>query len=219
VTAHPLQLVGCGSGTAGALADGLLSRPHAGRPGLAGVDGRSGAGKTLLTGALDRELRRRGATTTVVHMDDLYAGWNGLVSSLPVLRDQVLKPLRAGRAGCFRQWDWHRGAPGAVTGVPASSVVLVEGVGALAAWPGAYDLRVWVQAPAEVRHRNAVARDGTDTRRHWDDWAAQEDVVFGEDRSAGPPWRVDAVVCVVGTAASRSRPGAVPTSAPDGDRG
>ena len=59
--------------TAGELAARLADRePRLGRTRLIALDGRSGAGKTWLAGLLAVPL-----DAPVIHLDDLYPGWNG----------------------------------------------------------------------------------------------------------------------------------------------
>jgi hypothetical protein len=161
---------------------------------LVGIDGRSGAGKTALALALGEALQASGTRVVVVHLDDMYAGWDGLAAALPRVREGVLAPLALGQPGRYTRWDWHRDTRAGTVVVPPAPVVVVEGVGAVAADPGAYDLRVWAHAPAAVRRRRALDRDGQTFASHWDRWAAQEDTVLGPDAGPVAPWPVDALV-------------------------
>ncbi|WP_432547064.1 nucleoside/nucleotide kinase family protein [Kineococcus sp. SYSU DK004] len=157
------------------------------RPWLVAVDGPSGAGKTVLAGALAAAL-----TAPLLHVEDLYPGWDGLAVSVPLLADGVLTPLAAGRPGRYRRWDWTADAPGAVVEVPPAPLLVVEGVGcgarAAARWVSRL---VWVQAPAGVRRERALARDGDVYAPHWERWAAQETRLFAAE---GTRERADVVV-------------------------
>lgn len=198
-----------GSSLVGALVDEVrerLARRTEGSTVLVGVDGRSGSGKTRLTQRLAAELSPE-PQVAVVHLDDLYPGWDGLAEALPVLCRDVVAPLRTrpARAASFRSWDWHRSAPGLRITVPSTPVVLVEGVGVLAS-PCAHDLdlRVWLEAPVDVRRARALERDREVFAPHWERWAAQEDDLFG-------PWpaRPEAdLVVAIGTDGARD--GAAP---------
>ncbi|MEH3077793.1 MAG: hypothetical protein PGN11_14185 [Quadrisphaera sp.] len=118
------------AGAAEAAADLVLGRA-AGPSGVRvlAVDGPSGSGKTTLAGAVATVLRSRGVSTSEVHMDDLYPGWDGLAESVGLVTAQVLEPLTAGAPAAFRRWDWvaHRWAE--QVPVPAADVVVVEGGG------------------------------------------------------------------------------------------
>lgn len=177
------------------LARRVLTGPRPeGRPLLVGVDGRSGSGKTTVSATLARLLRAGGRTVRTVRLDDLYPGWDALAQALPIVRDEVLGPLRRGVPARYTSWDWHRDRPGHPVVVPLRDVVLVEGVGAVLADPTAYDVTVWVTASAPVRIRRAQERDGVVMAQPWQRWVVQEDALFGQDVHPRAPLVVDAVV-------------------------
>lgn len=171
-------------------------------PVLVGLDGRSGSGKTDLADRLAAAVRADGRSCSVVHLDDLYPGWDGLAAALGPLCTQVVQPLRAGRPGRYTAWDWHASRPGAAHDVPASDVVVLEGVGVLAS-PCAdeLDLRLWLEAPAPLRRERALARDGDVFAPHWGRWAEQEDALF----PVGAPPAADVVVDTLRGRASWAR--------------
>src|SRR5664279_4070648 len=67
------------------------------------VDGPSGAGKTDFAATLAERL----PSAHVLHMDDLYPGWDGLEEAVAGLHDQVLAPLARGERAAYRRWDWE----------------------------------------------------------------------------------------------------------------
>lgn len=154
--------------------------PSCGPVRVVAVDGPSGAGKTLLAGRLARAL---GGGVPVIGSDDFPVPWDGgPLAWWDPLAEQVLGPLSAGRAGAFRPYDWRRGSYGPPAEVPVTGVLLVEGVGA--AWrecPAA--LRIWLDAPREVRRRRVIERDGPDHLGPWAGWSAAEDAHFRADRT------------------------------------
>lgn len=143
-------------------------------PVVVGIDGRSGSGKTSLAGDLAARL-----DAPVLHLDDLYPGWQGLAAAPGILAAEVLLPLRAGRDGSYPRWDWAAGCPGPRVPVPWSPLLVVEGCG-VGASPSRelLDLLVWLEAPAEVRRHRALERDGEVFAPHWREWAEQEEVVL-----------------------------------------
>ena len=166
---------------------------------LVGIDGRSGSGKTDLAAALDERVRRSGCSSTLVHLDDLYRGWTGLSAALRPLCEEVLTPLSRGEEGAYTAWDWAGERLGRRVPVPATDVVIVEGVGSLV--PGCahlLDLRVWLEAPTQVRRERALRRDGDVFAPHWEEWAAQEDALF-------PAGHRPAADVVVDTVTGRTR--------------
>lgn len=143
------------------------------------VDGPSGAGKTVLADAVARHLG-----CPVLHMDDLYGGWLGLADAVPRLATQVLVPLCAGGGATVRRWDWGRSQWGPELTLAPTAVLVVEGCGASVGPAGELaTLRVWVDAPAEVRRSRAIERDGESYLEHWEEWARQEEALFGADRT------------------------------------
>lgn len=163
--------------------------PRAGETRVVAVDGRSGAGKTTLARRLAEQL---GAT--LVQLEDLYDGWDGLEAGIAVAATDVLAPLAAGRAGAYRRYDWHAGRYAEQHPVPAGGTVVLEGVGAAAAAIAPFAAAtIWVEAPREVRRQRALGRseDGDAYVGHWDGWARQERIYLDRDR---PDERADLVV-------------------------
>ena len=152
--------------------------PSAGSRRVLAIDGRSGSGKTTLAGLVAHRL-----AAPLFHLEDLYAGWDGLAAGVTALRDRVLAPIAAGRPALWQRWDWTAGEYTGEHGVPAADWLVVEGVGA-----GARVLRpylcgvVWVESPTALRKRRALARDGATYAPHWQRWAAQEDAFFAAER-------------------------------------
>jgi uridine kinase len=148
--------------------------PRLGSTRLVCVDGPAGSGKTTLAGGLAAEL---GAL--VVHMDDLYAGWT-LTGAFARLAAGVLRPLADGRPGAYHRYDWAAGRFAAEpTPVLPGDVLVVEGCGSCprAADPWAV-LRIWVEAPQEVRLARGLARDGAALEPEWRRWQLTEAAVF-----------------------------------------
>ena len=164
----------------------VLDRPpRAGRTRVLAVDGPSGSGKTTLAAALAAALERCGADAAVLHLDDVYPGWDGLAATAPLLVDGVLAPLAAGTPAGHPRWDWSASRPTGRVPVPAADVLVVEGAGAgtRAAAPF-LSLLVWLDAPEPVRRARALARDGEAYRPHWERWAAQERALFTAEGTA-----------------------------------
>ena len=134
------------------------------------IDGPSGSGKTALaTGVADR------LSCTVVHMDELYPGWDGLAEAVGLVTTEVLEPLSRGERAAYRTWDWDRDDWGAARTVEPGRYLVVEGCGCSVLPAGGYAaLRVWVDADPAVRQARGVGRDGETYRPHWERWAAQE---------------------------------------------
>lgn len=190
------------SEVAEAIVDRALGRsPTLGTGRLICVEGPSGAGKTTLAQALRRGVRdrlrgpRRKADcrhVALLHMDNLYPGWDGLAEGMQILARDVLGPLREGRPGRFRRYDWVAGELAEERMVQPVDVLVVEGVGSGAsAVADAVTCLVWVETPQALRTRRGVDRDGEQMREPLARWQQQEAEMFTRER----PWeRADAVV-------------------------
>ena len=156
---------------------------RAGRTRVLAIDGPSGSGKTSLAGALSTALDQ----APVVHLDDLYPGWDGLAATVPRLVDGVLRPLAEGRPMGYRRYDWERGEDAEWIELAAPGpVLIVEGAGAGARAGAPYlSVLAWLDAPAETRFARAMARDGDTYRPHWQRWADQETRYFAENDPRG----------------------------------
>jgi len=131
-----------------------------------GIGGRGGAGKSTLAAAID------GAQ--ILGTDEF---WNGEGFDLERLRNEVFEPLVAGRPARFASWEWVARRPGPERTVRPDGIVVVEGVCALhRMFRDDYDVRVWVDAPYDIRLARGVARDGEEARQTWvEHWMPMED--------------------------------------------
>lgn len=174
--------------TAVALVDRVLASPALlGPVRLVAVDGPAGSGKTTTAALLASAVAETGHVARVVHLDDLYEGWQGLDGSLwPRLRAQVLEPLRRGRPGRFQRYDWATGRLAGWVDVPVPDVLVLEGCGAARRdVDPVVTLRVWVEADDDLRLARGLARDGEGERDHWLAWMALERAHFVREGTRG----------------------------------
>jgi len=166
----------------------LLAGPaRAGKTRVIAIDGRSGAGKsslaTLLAGELD---------APVVALEDLYGGWDGLERGVDLLVSAVLEPLHARRAARVPRYDWVAREWDTPWVLEPPEILIVEGVGAGARRAAAYaSMLIWLAAPAAVRKKRALDRDGATFTPYWDMWAAQEEAMLAREHT---PERADLVI-------------------------
>jgi len=153
--------------------------PTLGSGRLVCVDGPAGSGKTTLAAAV--AARRPG--TPVLHMDDLYDGWDGL----PHLTDQLatlLRPLARDEPGCYRRYDWHAGHYAERVTVPPGPLLVLEGVGSGSrAHADLVTALAWVSAPVDLRLRRGLERDGMALADRWHQWMLDEEHHFEVDRT------------------------------------
>lgn len=120
-----------------------------------------------------------------MHSDDFYLPMDGdPLRWWEPFRTRVLTPLREGREGRFRRYDWRSGRYAEDVVIPPAPVVVVEGVGS--AWREAapyLSLAVWVRAPLDVRVARTARRDGPEAAGLWETWRVSEERHFATDRT------------------------------------
>ena len=136
------------------------------------IDGRSGAGKSVLA--------RRLATltgATLVSLDEVYPGWDGLAAGAAAVPGII-------RDGTWRRWDWVSDHPGEAASIDRTGSLIVEGCGAIsrASRPLA-DHAWWLERDDAERKARALARDGDAYAPHWERWATQEETFATLERS------------------------------------
>ena len=155
------------------------AEPRCGATVVIGIDGPSGSGKTTLAEAVRERL-----DCPVLHMDDLFPGWDGLALAARLLTDQVLRPLAVGEPAGYRRWDWFASRWAERIEVPATPLLIVEGCASTVRPAGYYvAVRVWIEAAHDVRMSRGIERDGETYLPHWERWAAQERELFTADRT------------------------------------
>ena len=164
------------------LADRVRRAPaRLGSTRLVCVDGPAGSGKTTLADSLAARLD----DATVVHMDDVYRGWDTDFDEVHTrLRSQVVEPLQKGRPARYQRYDWFAERFDVWVDVPVPAVLLLEGVGSgaqsLDPWRS---LLVWVEVDRPERVRRGLDRDGPQVLHHWLAWMRHEEVEHARQRT------------------------------------
>lgn len=162
------------------------SRPKIPNVRLIAIDGPSGSGKTDFAVALANKLR-----ASVIHLDEIYRGWDGLAETIGLIVEFVGEPLANKKPIKIPTWDWPNAAPGPLKDIPTKTHIIIEGVGS-GSLPVARFLTtlIWLDAPEKIRKERALARDGEVFAQHWDSWAASEQALW---RSDDPKPRADLI--------------------------
>jgi uridine kinase len=143
---------------------------------LVGIGGRGGSGKSTLANAIE-------ASRPDVQLVQTDAFWNGSQFDLPRLRTEVVEALLRGRTAAYDAWDWAAHAAAGRRALVPNGVVVIEGVCALhEMFRHDLDVRIWVDAPSELRLARGVARDGEASRTTWTEvWMPSEDAYVARD--------------------------------------
>jgi uridine kinase len=165
---------------AAVILDLVRSRPPTlGRGRLVSIDGPAGAGKTTLAD----QVAALAPGARVIHMDDLYEGWQGLPEVSRQLAG-LLRPLADRLPGSYRRYDWHAEAFAETVTVEPTDLLVLEGVGSgCRMQDDLIGALVWVDAPYDLRMRRGIDRDGEAFAPHWQAWAEAEQALFAQQRT------------------------------------
>ncbi len=152
------------------------------------IDGRTGSGKTTFAGALQNRLFQKGESAPrVIHMDDLYDGWDGLQTGVDYLLRQVLNPLSRREGASWQEYDWTASArTGAWREFRGGTPLIIEGVGALSRIAAEQaDITVWLEAAQAVRQARIATRNtaGDGDGSWFAMWTAQEADFYAREKS------------------------------------
>ena len=127
------------------------------------IDGVAGSGKTTLASRLCGDLKN----CQVVHMDDLYEGWNDPLSqrlTAKVLRE-LLEPFNQQIPIRYQKFDWILNRFDKFEDLKTSNILILEGVGS-----GQREFRkylsktIWVEYDPSQGFDRVIARDGEGIR-------------------------------------------------------
>ena len=167
------------------------------------IDGPAGSGKSTLS----EQVSDRLGGAPVVHMDDLYRGWDQELGA-PLANRIVawlLDAWAAGLPGRHLRYDWHAGRYTEWVEVVPAPVAILEGCGS-----ASRELRarascvVWVEAPEDARLQRGLARDGAALEPRWRAWMQREAEHFAADGTrAAADIVLDGAAGAAGAAARR----------------
>lgn len=137
------------------------------------IDGPSGSGKTTLAAQLERDWPAQ-RTVQVLHMDDIYPGWQGLETASAIIENLVIAARVAGRDVSLPSWNWELSQPGEMIRISSDRDLIIEGCGSLRRTVAkVVSHTFWVEEPDDIRKARALARGNEDFEAHWDEWDAQ----------------------------------------------
>lgn len=147
------------------------------------IDGRAGSGKSTLAEQVQNQFFKLGESTPrVIHMDDLYPGWDGLQLGVEYLQRAVLNPLSRREVAHYQIFDWAIGERKEWREFAGGTPLIIEGCGSINrnSIENA-DLSVWLEVSEDIRRERWVKREGND--EHWASWSAQELDFYARERS------------------------------------
>ena len=151
---------------------------------LYAIDGPAGAGKTTFAAKLEAELSVDG-TVRVIHMDDLYNGWeNALSNPLAEILDRISTAHIAGRDFVIKIFNWHTMAFDREERITSTDYLIIEGVGAaqqIVRETGA--ITYWLDIEPEIGLQRVLDRDGAHLEAQMRQWQVDQDKHFARDET------------------------------------
>lgn len=138
------------------------------------IDGRACSGKSTLAKELQNRLFQEGdSLPRLLHMDDLYPGWDGLAAGVDYLKRMILNPLKQTGSASWQEYDWAAGKRNNWREFSGGTPLIIEGCGSLNTYTASIaNLTVWLSAPEELRRERWLAREGNVEK--FELWSAQE---------------------------------------------
>lgn len=151
---------------------------------LFAIDGPAGAGKTTFAAKLETELLVH-STVKVIHMDDLYNGWdNALSNALSEILDRISTAHLTGREFVIKIFNWHTMAFDGEERVTPTDCLIIEGVGAaqqIVRETGA--TTYWLDIEPEIGLQRVLDRDGAHIEVQMRQWQVDQDKHFARDET------------------------------------
>ena len=147
------------------------------------IDGRAGSGKSTFAEALQQQLFRDGESAPrVIHMDNIFEGWDGLALGSDYMVRFILQPLARRETASWQDWSWVKNQRSSWREFSGGTPLIVEGCGSLTERSKEHaDICIWLEASEETRRERWIQRE-----RHlekFDFWAAQELDFYAREKS------------------------------------
>jgi uridine kinase len=151
---------------------------------LLAIDGPAGAGKTTFAAKLEAELLLTG-TVRVIHMDDLYNGWeNALSNPLSEILDRISTAHLAGREFVIKIFNWHTMTFDREEKIAPTDYLIIEGVGAaqqIVRETGA--TTYWLDIEPGIGLQRVLDRDGAHIEVQMRQWQVDQEKHFARDET------------------------------------
>ena len=147
------------------------------------IDGRAGSGKSTFAESLQQQLFREGESAPrVIHMDNIFEGWDGLALGSDYMVRFILQPLARRETASWQDWSWVKNQRSSWREFSGGTPLIVEGCGSLTERSKEHaDISIWLEASEEIRRERWIQRE-----RHlekFDFWAAQELDFYAREKS------------------------------------
>jgi Ni2+-binding GTPase involved in maturation of urease and hydrogenase len=148
------------------------------------IDGPAGAGKTTLAATLSLALAKE-FTITVIHMDDLYAGWDdALGKALTDSLTWITSSHKAKRDLIFTPFNWLQNNFDPPHHCASTSLLILEGVGSSqVAVVEFLSTSIWIDLDPIAGFQRVIERDGDQISESMTGWLDHQGQHFARDRT------------------------------------
>ncbi|CAB4335446.1 MAG: hypothetical protein F2690_02545 [Actinobacteria bacterium] len=151
---------------------------------LIAIDGRAGAGKTTLAAALSTELSLK-HSVGVIHMDDLYEGWNNALGiHLSQTLETIVKAHQLNKTIEIKIFNWESMTFDSTQRIEPVEILILEGVGAgqkVVREAGA--IVHWLDIDPEIGIARVLKRDGNQIAKQMKQWQIDQELHFMSDKT------------------------------------
>ena len=155
-------------------------------PKVVTIDGPAGSGKTFLADELASAIRKRSLTVEVIHMDDLYNGWDDALTA--TLSETLIDIIRQSSSPeiAYRAFDWNLNTFSDVKSISTPDVLILEGVGSgQSAIRSSVSLSIWIEVSPELGLKRVLERDGDSVAPFMDQWQFNQNSHFLHENTKG----------------------------------
>jgi Ni2+-binding GTPase involved in maturation of urease and hydrogenase len=145
------------------------------------IDGPAGAGKTTLAHEIYLALSPK-MTVTVIHMDDLYDGWDhALGEDLTSVLQYLARQHRNNSSAVIKRYNWANTSFGENEVLEPTDLLVLEGVGS-----GDKSLQddlaalIWIDVDPEIGVARVISRDGPQVADEMKRWLGTQQEYFSQ---------------------------------------
>lgn len=149
---------------------------------LIAIDGPAGAGKTTFAAKFERDLSLENSVS-VIHMDDLYAGWeNALGEQLTQKLKEIVEAFTSRNTFTISIFNWSSNSFDSFQTIEPTNILIIEGVGA-----GQKVVRdsgatvYWLDIEPSIGLERVLARDGIEIELQMRRWQIDQARFFESD--------------------------------------
>jgi len=151
------------------------------KPLVISIDGPAGSGKSTLAGEIARAFAGT-YSIEVIHLDELYNGWNALSDELFAKLVGLIKSQSANENADLAIFDWALNSYAGFRQVKPVELLIIEGVGSCnELLRDELTTSIWLDIDQSIGLARVLERDGEEIRGEMVKWQKMESEYFARD--------------------------------------